>query len=136
MVTFTYDIDGILHVSARSSGGDCRDRLILNPRLHLTEEEQAKAMERIQQIQLAAQGSQRDQLLLERGLRLYEQTRGQRQGMLAELISFWKALMDQGDRINLERNYETVKDQLDRLETELERDPWEDLWDGGEGWED
>jgi len=44
----------------------------------LSEEGQAEAMERIRQIQLAAQGSQKEQLLLERGLRLYEQTIGQR----------------------------------------------------------
>ena len=74
LVTFTYDIDGILHVSAKSSGGDYRDTLLLNPNLHLSEEGQAEAMERIRQIQLAAQGSQKEQLLLERGLRLYEQT--------------------------------------------------------------
>lgn len=66
MVTFTYDIDSILHVSAQSSGGDFRERLILNPNLHLTEEGKVQAMERIRQIQLAAQGDQRDQLLLER----------------------------------------------------------------------
>ena len=41
-VTFTYDIDGILHVSAKSSGGDYRERLILNPHLHLTPEEQRR----------------------------------------------------------------------------------------------
>ena len=77
VVTFTYDIDGILHVSAQSSGGDFRERLILNPNLHLTEEGKEQAMERIRQIQLAAQGDQRDQLLLERALRLYTQTIGQ-----------------------------------------------------------
>lgn len=69
-VTFTYDIDGILHVSARSSGGDQRDRLILNPNLHLSEAEREKVMARISEIQLAAQGSQKEQLLLERALRL------------------------------------------------------------------
>jgi len=123
MVTFTYDIDGILHVSARSSGGDYRDKLILNPNLHLTEAEKERAMERIRQIQLAAQGSQKEQLLLERGLRLYEQTTGQRREMAAGLVSYWKQLLDQGNLIERERNYERVREQLDWLEARTEVDP-------------
>ncbi len=138
VVTFTYDIDGILHVSAKSSGGDYRDRLILNPHLHLTEEEQARAMERIQQIQLAAQGSQRDQLLLERALRLYTQLLGRKRDMAAQIIGFWKGLMDQGDLIGREKNYAQVQEQLDLLEAQAEADPWDEgFWlDGEEETED
>ena len=123
LVTFTYDIDGILHVSAKSSGGDYRDTLILNPNLHLTEEGRARAMERISQIQLAAQGSQRDQLLLERGLRIYEQARGQLREITAGLVGYWKRLMDEGSLIDRERNYEQVKERLDWLEVQTESDP-------------
>jgi len=125
LVTFTYDIDGILHVSARSSGGDYRDRLILNPNLHLTEKEQEKAMERIRQIQLAARGSRKDQLLLERGLRLYEQTTGRRREMVEGLISYWRNLLDQGDMIGREKNYKWVKERLDLLEAQNEEDPFD-----------
>lgn len=123
LVTFTYDIDGILHVSAQSSGGDYRDTLILNSSLHLTEEEKAQAMERIHHIRLAAQGSQKEQLLLERGLRLYEQTIGHQRGMVAGLIEYWKRLMEQGDLIGRQRNYEWIKERLDRLEALIEADP-------------
>ncbi len=129
VVTFTYDIDGILHVSAKSSGGDYRDRLILNPNLHLTEEEQVKAMERIRQIRLAAQGSQRDRLLLEQGLRLYTQLLGSERETAARLIEFWKSLMDRGDLIGREKYYPQVKERLDRLEARAEADPLEEeLW--------
>ena len=123
LVTFTYDIDGILHVSAKSSGGDYRDTLLLNPNLHLSEEGQAEAMERIRQIQLAAQGSQKEQLLLECGLRLYEQTIGQRRKLTAELVGYWKQIMEQNDLIERERNYEWVKERLDLLEAQTEMDP-------------
>jgi len=133
LVTFTYDIDGILHVSAKSSGGDYRDRLILNSNLHLTEEERAQTMERIQQIQLAAQGSQRDQLLLERGLRLYTQLLGSDRDTAARLVGFWKSLMDQGDRIAREKYYSQISHQLDWLEAQAEVDPLEqDFWFDGE----
>ena len=132
LVTFTYDIDGILHVSAKSSGGDYRDTLILNPNLHLTGEERLRAMERIGQIRLAAQGSQREQLLLERGLRLYEQTTGQCREMVAGLISYWKRIMDQGRLIDRERSYERVRERLDWLEARNDADPFADgFWNDG-----
>ena len=131
LVTFTYDIDGILHVSAQSSGGDFRERLILNPNLHLTEEETAQAMERIRQIQLAAQGDQRDQLLLERALRLYTQTIGPQREILVRLIGYWKDLMDCGDRIQRRREYDQIKERLDLLESEAEEDPLQGgIWFG------
>lgn len=126
LVTFTYDIDGILHVSAKSSGGDYRDTLILNSSLHLSEEGREKAMERIRQIQLAAQGSQKEQLLLERGLRLYEQTTGLLRERVAGLVSYWKQLMDKGDLVSRERSYKWVREQLDRLEELTEADPLAD----------
>ena len=134
LVTFTYDIDGILHVSAKSSGGDYRDRLILNPKLRLTDEGKARAMERIRQIQLAAQGTQRNQLLLERGLRLYEQTTGRLRNLTGQLVGYWKWVMSQGGLIEQQRNYERVKEQMDWLEAQAEADPLEeDFWyDEGE----
>lgn len=131
VVTFTYDIDGILHVSAQSSGGDFRERLILNPNLHLTEEGKVQAMERIRQIQLAAQGDQRDQLLLERALRLYVQTIGQQREEAAGIIDYWRYLMETGDRIQRRRDYDRVKERLDLLEAMAEEDPLADgLWFG------
>ena len=134
-VTFTYDIDGILHVSAKSSGGDYRERLILNPNLHLSEAEQKRAMERIAEIQLAAQGSQKEQLLLERGLRLYEQMIGLRRERVGGLIGFWKMVMEEGDLINRQRNYEQVEKELDRLEAEFQSDPFaEEFWGDEEEW--
>ena len=131
-VTFTYDIDGILHVSARSSGGDQRDRLILNPNLHLSEAEREKVMARINEIQLAAQGSQKEQLLLERALRLYEQVMGRRRELVGSLITTWKTTMDRGGPIDRERTYGWVREQLDALEAEAAADPFDEMFWNGE----
>ena len=135
-VTFTYDIDGILHVSAQSSGGDYRDKLILNPNLHLSESEREKAMARINEIQLAAQGSQKEQLLLERALRLYEQTMGRRRELAASLITTWKTTMDRGSPIDRERSYGWIREQLDALEAELAADPFDEMFWGGDSEDD
>lgn len=131
-VTFTYDIDGILHVSARSSGGDQRDRLILNPNLHLSEAEREKVMARINEIQLAAQGSQKEQLLLERALRLYEQVMGRRRELVGSLITSWKTTMDRGGPIDRERAYGWIRQQLDALEAEVAADPFDEMFWNGE----
>ncbi len=132
-VTFTYDIDGILHVSARSSGGDRRDRLILNSNLHLSESEREKVMARISEIELAAQGTQKEQLLLERALRLYEQVPGRRRELVAGLIAQWNTTMGRGSPIERERAYGWIWKQLDALEEELAADPFDEMfWDGME----
>ncbi len=128
LVTFTYDIDGILHVAAKSSGGDCRDKLILNPNLHLTPGELDQAMARIQQIQLAAHDSQRDQALLDRALALYERCRGRNRDLCGELIGFWRQVLEQGSRSSREQNYTEVKSRLDWLEEQMNQDPLEDFW--------
>ena len=132
-VTFTYDIDGILHVSARSSGGDRRDRLILNSNLHLSESEREKVMARISEIELAAQGTQKEQLLLERALRLYEQVPGRRRELVAGLIAQWNTTMGRGSPIERERAYGWIWKQLGALEEELAADPFDEMfWDGME----
>ena len=88
-------------------------------------------MERIRQIQLAAQGDQRDQLLLERALRLYTQTIGRRREEAEGLIDYWKNLMDCGDRIQRRRDYDRVKERLDLLEAAVEEPPLEGgVWFG------
>lgn len=128
-VTFTYDIDGILHVSARSSGGDYRDRLILNPKLQLSDDEIQQALKRISQIQLAALGTQKYQLLFEKALCLYEQAIGNERELLAELIRFYQKNMESGDRISREQAYRKMKQQLEQLEAQLQSEPlFKHIW--------
>ncbi len=118
-VTFTYDIDGILHVSVHSSGGDHRDRLILNPKISDTALERAK--ERIEKIRLAAQED--GQLLLERALRLYQQVPGSHRAQLGELIRWYQTNREWGDPISREKASRHMAEQLDRLEEWMNTDP-------------
>ncbi len=132
-VTFTYDIDGILHVSAKSSGGDIRERLLLNSRLRFSEEEQQRALERIAQIRLEAQGSQRERLLLEKALRLYQQAIGRQRDALSSLINDIRAQMEFGDLIGRQKMLSQVSPLLDNIEARLQTEPeLSDFW----GWAD
>ena len=90
-------------------------------------------MARISEIELAAQGTQKEQLLLERALRLYEQVPGRRRELVAGLIAQWNTTMGRGSPIERERAYGWIWKQLDALEEELAADPFDEMfWDGME----
>lgn len=122
VVTFTYDIDGILHVSAASSGGDYRDRLILNARLQPKDMALKQVYERISQIQLAARGTQEDQLLLETALRLHAETSGRKREQIAAQITYFIQSRDEGNPIQMEKARREMKRQLAELEIYLYAD--------------
>lgn len=69
-------------------------------------------MRRIREIQLAAQGSQREQLLLERALRLYEQENGLRREILPRLIEWFRVAGWQDGPIEWERACRRMEEQL------------------------
>ncbi|MDE6620368.1 MAG: Hsp70 family protein [Lachnospiraceae bacterium] len=128
-VTFTYDIDGILHVSARSSGGDYRERMILNSRFQPRDMALQQAHERISQIQLAARGNQEDQLLLETAMRLYTQMTGTVREQAAKLIQYFEWNRESGDLIQREKARREMRKQLAAIEIYLYADPLDlDFW--------
>lgn len=135
-VTFTYDIDGILHVSAHGSGGDHRERMILNSRFQAGDKALEQAYERISQIQLAAGGNQEDQLLLETAMRLYAQMTGNERERVADLIQFFERHRESGDLIQMEKARREMRKQLAAIEIYLYTDPLDlDFWaddDNGE----
>lgn len=136
-VTFTYDIDGILHVSARSSGGDYRERMILNSRYQPGDTALQQAHERIAQIQLAARGNQEDQLLLETAMRLYAQMTGYEREQVARLIQYFEYNRQSRDLIQMEKTRREMRKQLAAIEIYLYADPLDmDFWADDDDGED
>lgn len=125
-VVFTYDIDGILHVSVESSGGDKRETVILNPNLNLSEEEMEKAMERINSIRLTTE-AHRDQRLFTQALSLYEQLGDERRAELGRGLAMYCGAQDTQDVINIRRAEEYLSELVERFERELREDPFEQL---------
>lgn len=125
-VVFTYDIDGILHVSVESSGGDKRETVILNPNLHLSEEELEKAMERINSIRLSTE-VHGDQRLFNQALSLYEQLGDERRAELGRGLEIYCGAQDTQDMINIRRAEEYLADLVERFQRELSEDPFEQL---------
>lgn len=126
-VAFTYDIDGILHVSVVSSGGDKRETVILNPNLHLSEEEMEKAMERINGIRLTTE-EYGDNRLFARALSLFERLGDERRGMLSYALETYCREKDRRDVIGIRRAEKYLRETVERLLQELEEDPFELLY--------
>ena len=81
-----------------------------------------QAYERISQIQLAARGTQEDQLLLETALRLHAETSGRKREQIAAQITYFMHSRDEGNPIQMEKARREMKRQLAELEIYLYAD--------------
>lgn len=126
-VTFTYDIDGILHVSAESSGGEVISTVILNSQLSLTERELEEKLQKLEEIRINAAGSDADRLLIARLERLFIEFVDNRRDHIQYLLSMLTLALESGDQIQLEKVREQVGSQLDFLEQEWYLDPLNEL---------
>lgn len=134
-VVFTYDINGILHVSVESSGGDKRETVILNPNLHLSEEEMAKAMERINSIRLTTE-AHRDQRLFVQALSLYEQLGDERRSELSYGLELYCRTQDVQDIIGMRKAEKYLEELVERFQQELSEDPFAQLHGLGMDWDE
>lgn len=126
-VVFTYDINGILHVSVESSGGDRRETVILNPNLHLSEAELEKAMERIHSIRLTTE-AHRDQELFARALSLYEQLGDERRAALSYGLEMYCMAQDSRDVIAVRKAENYLRDMVEQFGRELSENPFAQLY--------
>ncbi len=126
-VTFTYDIDGILHVSVVGSGGDKRETVILNPNLHLSDEELDKAMERINSIRLTTE-VHRDDRLFAQALSLFERLGDERRAALGYGLGLYCSAMHSQDHIAIRRGEKYLGELVERFTRELEEDPFAPLF--------
>lgn len=134
-VVFTYDINGILHVSVESSGGDKRETVILNPNLHLSDEDMEKAMERINSIRLTTE-AHRDQRLFAQALSLYEQLGDERRAALSYGLESYCMSQDTQDIIAMRKAENYLRELVERFRQELNEDPFAQLYGLGMGWDE
>lgn len=134
-VAFTYDINGILHVSVESSGGDKRETVILNPNLHLSEEEMAKAMERINSIRLTTEAHRNQQLFVQ-ALSLYEQLGDERRSKLSYGLELYCRTQDEQDIIGMRKAEKYLEELVERFQQELSEDPFAQLRGLGMDWDE
>lgn len=142
-ITFTYDINGILHVEAISNSGQRKDTVILNPRLHLTPVQLDNAMEQIRQIKLE-NSSKEEHDLFRQALQLYGENDGDLHALLGSAINQYSMAQDSGDLIWMRKETHYLKqviqeiqksaDPLDLFRKMMAQNEWEDS--DCEEWED
>lgn len=134
-VIFTYDINGILHVSVESSGGDKRETVILNPNLQLSDDELEKAMERINSIRLTTEVHGDDQLFTQ-ALSLFERLGDERRLQLTFGLENYCRAIDGQDIIAVRRGEKYLRELVERFMQELDEDPFELLSGLGMDWDE
>lgn len=134
-VIFTYDINGILHVSVESSGGDKRETVILNPNLQLSDDELEKAMERINSIRLTTEVHGDDRLFTQ-ALSLFERLGDERRMQLTFGLENYCRAIDGQDIIAVRRGEKYLRELVERIMQELDEDPFALLSGLGMDWDE
>lgn len=100
-IRFTYDINGLLEVEVTVvSTGEVKKLLINQANIDLTEEEIKEAQKKMESLKILPWEEEENRALLERGLRLYQETVGEiRQKIQACITAFEAAMASQ----NVER---------------------------------
>lgn len=124
-VTFAYDINGILHVDAESSGGDRRETVIMNPRVQLSEEELQEKIKELKGLRYVAGGSEEDHLLMAKAERLYEELLGREREKAAWILDTYRQAISGGNPIELKKIRSYARIQLEALEH-----TWDNIFGG------
>lgn len=115
-VTFAYDINGILHVDAESSGGDRRETVIMNPHVQLSEEEVQEKVAELKKLRYVASGSEEDHLLMAKAERLYEELLGSEREEAARILDAYRYAIREGSPIELKKIRGYARTRLNALE--------------------
>lgn len=115
-VTFAYDINGILHVDAESSGGDRRETVIMNPHVQLSEEEVQEKVAELKKLRYVASGSEEDHLLMAKAERLYEELLGSEREKVARILDAYRYAIREGSPIELKKIRGYARTRLNALE--------------------
>ncbi len=124
-VTFAYDINGILHVEAKSSGGDIRETVIVNPNVHMTEEEIRRKVEELRQLQYANEREQEDLLLTARAERLYTELTGEPREQVGMFLQHLQQTIRNGGLVEKKKMRREAADWLDQMEKWVYYASWE-----------
>ena len=134
--TFTYDINGVLQVEVENpSTARKKTAYVVNPSLHLSEEELEQKLQELAAIRSQLDQSEEEQLLLATAERIFAESTGRLRKETGRLLDLYRAMLAEGGgpaRRHRERKW--MKSQLEKLEKYREGevfdlelpDSWED----------
>ncbi len=135
--TFTYDINGVLQVDVENpSTSRKKTAYVVNPSLHLSEEELEQKLQELAAIRGQLDQSEEEQLLLATAERIFAESTGQLRKEISRLLDLYRGMTEDKSAGPARRHRERawMKAQLEKLEKfredgvfDLELpDSWED----------
>ena len=130
LVTFLYDINGILDIHIKSATNEVR-KVILNKNIRMSGEELDKCIEKMNQTALYPAGRERNRLLVERAKRLFEESSGVVRENIRVLLKQFAETVDYGAERDIREQYVRLSLYLEAVEqnrVSLKEDPsfWEE----------
>lgn len=113
-VCFTYDINGILHVSVENEQGERKQILLANQ--SLSEEELAMYTREMEQVMLPPIQKPENQELINRLLAYYEESTGERRERIGFFIQWFIAGLNSQRKYVVKKAVDTAKEQLEYIE--------------------
>lgn len=136
-LAFSYDIDGILHVEAKGSGGNTRKALITNPLLSFEETEFEDKLEELQRLIVNTDLQEEDRLMLANLERLYAELTGPDRDYVGQLHGCYQEALRTGSLIHKKKLAIQIKKSILNYDYQLNSDPFmilnddEDTGSGG-----
>lgn len=133
--TFTYDINGVLQVEVENtSTSRKKTAYVVNPSLHLTEEELEQKLMELSAIRKRLDQSEEEQLLLATAERIFAESTGQTRREAGRLLDLYRGMVEKkSDPARRHRERKWMKEQLEKLkeyregqEFDFDPEPWED----------
>lgn len=127
---YTYDINGILVVDAEVVSTGAKEQLVIvNKENTLSQEEMESRMKELEKLKIHPREKEENQLLLERGERLYKETIGDMREGIGERMKYFSYLLEKQDEIRIKKWHKRFSAYLDGVEEYLQSiiQPWENV---------
>lgn len=129
LVTFSYDINGILSVSVQSSNGDCNNKIILNPNIHLSEKDLEQAKENQKKLIYQPDIDLETYSLLNELVALYPQAGIDEKERILYLISYYESTFEPDSLIVQKKQQLFIENEIKQIKDIIYNKPnYLDFW--------
>lgn len=129
LVTFSYDINGILSVSVKSSSGDCNNKIILNPNINLSEKDLERAKENQKKLLYQPDIDLQTYSLLNELVSLYPHAGINEKERIIYLISYYESTFEPDSLIIQKRQQLFIQDEIEQIKDIIYNKPnYLDFW--------
>ena len=128
-MTFSYDINGILSVSVQSSNGDCNNKIILNPNIHLSEKDLEQAKENQKKLIYQPDIDLETYSLLNELVALYPQAGIDEKERILYLISYYESTFEPDSLIVQKKQQLFIENEIKQIKDIIYNKPnYLDFW--------